>query len=478
MNQLDLAFVPALEQAQLIRKGDVSPLELVELYLERIQRLDPQFNSYVTVAAEQALAEAAVKTEQLTKTADVTQLPPFFGVPIPIKDLNAVAGLPCGYGSPALKDQIASYDDGVVTRIKQAGFTILGKTATSELGALPYIEPEDAQPTRNPWNLDRTAGGSSGGAAAALAAGLCPIAQGSDGGGSIRGPAFCCGLIGLKPSRGRISQAPAGDNFNGMATSGPLTRTVADAAALLDAMSGYLPGDLSWLPDPDPSFLTVARQATMAAGSPARQPLKIAFATAIPDISEAEPVCEQAVLQMAQLLAEMGHQVEPGCPNFAGLDEPFIQVWQTAVAASGIPAAALDSMNRWLLSRTCSAGEYVRATAALQVAARQIVAFFQQVDVLVLPTYMAPPIPVGKWASCSPEETLRRMIEWIAPCPPFNVSGQPAIAIPTGFTEAGLPIGVQLIGRPAAEATLIKLAAQIEATQSWTALRPPLAISG
>ncbi len=476
MNQLDLAFAPALEQAKLIREREVSPLELVELYLERIQQLDAPLNSYVTVAAEAALAEAAMKTEQLTQIPDLTQLPPFFGVPIPIKDLNAVAGLPCGYGSPALQNQIASYDDGVVTRIKQAGFTILGKTTTSELGALPYIEPEGAHPTRNPWNLDYTAGGSSGGAAAALAAGLCPIAQGSDGGGSIRGPAFCCGLIGLKPSRGRISQAPAGDNFNGMATSGPLARTVADAAALLDAMAGYLPGDLAWLPDPDPSFLTVARQATMPSGQMTRKPLRIAFATSIPEIGKAELCCKQAVLETAQLLEEMGHQVEPGCPNFAGLGDPFIRVWQTAVAASGIPAEALDRMNRWLLSRTCSAGEYVQATAALQVAARQIVAFFEQVDVLLLPTYMAPPIAVGKWADCSPEETLQNMIKWIAPCPPFNVSGQPAIAIPTGFTEAGLPIGVQLIGRPAAEATLIALAAQIETTQSWQSLRPSLAI--
>jgi len=475
MNPVDLAFTSALEQAQLIRKGEVSPIELVELYLQRIQRLDAQLSSYATVTAELALADAKTKTEQLAGRQNIDDLPPFFGVPIPIKDLNAVAGVPCAYGCPALRGQLANYDDGVVSQIKRAGFTILGKTTTSELGALPYIEPEGLPPTRNPWHLDYTAGGSSGGAAAAVAAGLCSIAQGSDGGGSIRGPAFCCGLVGIKPSRGRISQAPAGDNFNGMAANGSLAHTVADAAALLDVMSGYLPGDLAWLPDPNPSFLTVAQQAA-AIQEQTPKPLTIAFSTAIPAVAEADPICAQAVLETVKRLEGMGHRVEPGCPSFEGAIEPFIRVWQTAVAASGIPAAALGSMNQWLLSRMCSAGEYVQATAALQVVARQIVAFFQQVDVLVLPTYMRPPIRVGEWASCSPEETLEKMIQWIAPCPPFNVSGQPAIAIPTGFSPEGLPIGIQLVGRPAAEATLIALAAQLEAAHPWNNRRPALAI--
>src|SRR4028118_1261494 len=199
---LDLAFASALEQAQLIRRREVSPLELVELYLERIQCLDRQLGSYFTVAAEQALADAKAKTEQLSKS-DISELPPFFGVPIAIKDLNSVEGIRCTYGTPVLMDKIAAYTDGVVMRIKHAGFTILGKTATSELASLPYIEQPGFPPTRNPWNLDYTAGGSSGGAAAAVAAGLTSIAQGSDAGGSIRGPAFCCGLVGVKPARAR-----------------------------------------------------------------------------------------------------------------------------------------------------------------------------------------------------------------------------------------------------------------------------------
>ncbi|MDP8966015.1 MAG: amidase, partial [Cyanobacteriota bacterium] len=224
MNQIDLAFAPALLQAQLIRQREVSPLELVELYLERIQRLDSQLGSYFTVVGDRALAEAKAKTEQLAQINDTSELPPFFGVPIAIKDLNSVEGIRCTYGTPVLKDKIAAYDDGVVMRIKQAGFTILGKTATSEWGSLPYTEPPGFPPARNPWNLDYTPGGSSGGAAAAVAAGLSPIAQGSDGGGSIRGPAFCCGLVGIKPARGRITYAPVGDYQNGIATNGSLGR--------------------------------------------------------------------------------------------------------------------------------------------------------------------------------------------------------------------------------------------------------------
>jgi len=463
MNQIDLAFTPALEQARLIRTKEVSPVELVELYLQRIQRLDAQLGSYFTVMAEQAIADAKVKTELLGRR-DTSELPPFFGVPISIKDLNPVAGVRCTYGTPALMNNQATYDDGVVTRIKQAGFIILGKTATSELGSLPYTEPAGFPPTRNPWNLDYTAGGSSGGAAAAVAAGLCAIAQGSDGGGSIRGPAFCCGLVGIKPARGRVSHAPVGDRLNGIAAIGSLARTVADAAALLDVISGYVTGDPYWLPDPNPSFLAATTQHLT--------PLRVAFATTLPPLGEADVVCQQAVLETVHLLEELGHAVEPGCPDFTDLIEPFTQVWQAGVGSAGIPKEVLQPMNRWLLERTSSAGEYLQAVSQMQAIARQIVAFFDSVDVLVLPTYMHPTIRVGEWADLTPEEMLQKIIHWVAPCPPFNASGQPAIAIPTGFDSNSLPVGVQLIGRPAAEATIIALAAQLEAAKPWNQHRP------
>lgn len=468
MNQIDLAFTPALEQAQLIRRREVSPVELVELYLERIQRLDAQLGSYFTVMAEQAIACSKTKTELLGR-GDTSELPPFFGVPISIKDLYSVAGVRCTYGTPAMMNNQATYDDGVVTRIKQAGFIILGKTATSELGSLPYTEPDGFPPTRNPWNLDYTPGGSSGGAAASVAAGLCAIAQGSDGGGSIRVPAFCCGLVGIKPSRGRVSYAPVGDRLNGIASIGPLARTVADTAALLDVMSGYVTGDPYWLPAPEPSFLTAAEE-----GRHGKKKLRVAFTTTMPPLGEADEVCQQAVLETVQLLEELGHIVEPGCPDINGLIEPFTTIWQAGVAYSGIPSLALQPMNRWLLEQTGSIGNYLQAVSQMQVISRQVVAFFNSVDVLVLPTCMHPPIRVGEWADLSPEETLLHIIGWVAPCPPFNASGQPAISLPTGF-NSNVPIGIQLVGRPADEATLIALAAQLEAAKPWSHHRPDFA---
>jgi amidase len=463
MNQVDLAFTSALEQARLVRTLQVSPIELVNLYLERIDRLNPQLGSYFTVTAEKAIALAQSQTEQLAGLNKLQELPPFFGVPIAIKDLTPVAGVPCTYGVAPMVGNISAYDEAVVMRIKAAGFIILGKTATSQIGALPYTEPPGFPPARNPWNLDYSPGGSSGGSAAAVAAGLCAIAQGSDGGGSIRGPASSCGLVGIKPSRGRVSWAPVGDYLSGISANGPLARNVADAAALLDVMSGYITGDPYWLPDPNPSFLEAANQKLS-------KKLRIAFSTTLPPVGEASGACQQAVLDTVKLLENLGHDVEPGCPDFTGFVEPFTAIWQSGPAASGIPGPALEPMNRWLLERTVSAGEYLRAVNQIQVISRRIVGFFDKFDVLLLPTYMHSPIRIGEWADLSCEETLARIISWIAPCPPFNASGQPAISIPSSLDDHGLPVGIQIVGRPAAEATIIALAAQIEAAKSFPVL--------
>lgn len=464
MNEIDLAFTPAIEQAQLIRRREVSPLELVELYLERIERLNPQLGSYFTVTADLAIADAQAKTEILVNTAE---LPPFFGVPISIKDLTAVAGVPCTYGNAALLNNIPDYDHGVVTRIKQAGFILLGKTATSEIGSFPYSEPKGFPAARNPWNLAYTPGGSSGGAASSVAAGLCAIAQGSDGGGSIRGPAACCGLVGIKPSRGRVSKAPFGDNLGGIATNGPIARTVADAAALLDAVSGYTTGDPYWLPDPEPSFLASTQSKL---GS-----LRIAFDTRILPIGEADANCRQGVLQTVQLLAQLGHKVEQKSPDVTALLEPFQIVWQTGVAAAGISPELLHPLNRWLIARTGTVVEYLQALSQLQTISRRIIAFFDTFDILVLPVYLHSPIRVGEWADLSPEETFQKIINWVAPSPVANATGLPAIALPVGFDSNGLPISVQLIGKPAAEATLISLAGQLEAANPWIQHRPAFA---
>ena len=464
-NLTNLAFSSALEQARLIKERQVTPLELTELYLSRIEQYNSQLGCFYYVAEESAIADARQKTEQISQTVDTRYLPPFFGVPIGIKDLKSVANMPITYGIAALKDQIAKYDEGVVAKIRQAGFIILGKTATSQLGSFPYTEPEGFEPTRNPWNLNYTPGGSSGGSAAAVAAGLCAIALGGDGGGSIRGPASCCNLVGIKPSRGRISFAPIGDRLSGLGTHGILARTVADAAAFLDIAAGYITGDPHWLPNPPVPFLASTQQRL--------PPLKIGFATSLLPKGEAAPECQQGVAQIIAQLESFGHQTIPQTIDLSPLIQPFTTVWASAVASSGIPVEALSPMNQWVLTQSGTAGEYLQAVTQVQLFARQMVSLFNQIDILVLPTYMHPAIKVREWVDLSPEETYHKIVDWIFPCPAFNATGQPVINVPAGFDRNNVPLGVQLVGKPTDEATIIALASQLEQAQAWNGQLPP-----
>ncbi|WP_019508838.1 amidase [Pleurocapsa sp. PCC 7319] len=463
-NHLDLAFTPALEQAKLIRDRQITPLELTQLYLSRIEKYDSQLGCFYHVAHESAIADAQQKTEQLAQTSDTRKLPPFFGVPIGIKDLKSVADMPISYGVPALKEQIATFDEGVVTKIKQAGFIILGKTAAAQLGSFPYTEPEGFAPTRNPWNRDYTPGGSSGGSSAAVAAGLCPIALGGDGGGSIRGPAACCNLVGIKPSRGRISMAPVGDRISGLGTHGVLARTVADAAAFLDVTAGYITGDPYWLPNPEIPFVEATQQTL--------PPLKIGFITSLLPLGKPTPEYQQSVATIVKQLEALSHTIIPQEIDLTSLIKPFTTVWATAVASSGIPLEALSPMNQWVNTQSGTAGEYLQAVTQMQLFARRLVSLFTQLDVLVAPTYMHPAIKIGEWADLSPEDTFQNIVNWIFPCPPFNVTGQPVVNIPAGFDNNNVPLGVQLVGKPNDEATIISLAFQLEQAQPWSLMRP------
>ena len=459
----ELAFAPALDLAARVRAGEVSPLELAELYLDRIERLDPQLNSYVTVDAESALAAARAPGDG-----------PFSGVPIPIKDLNETAGLRTTYSCKPFADNVPDFDAAVVRRIREAGFVILGKTNTPEFGTIAMTESELNGDCRNPWDTSRTPGGSSGGAAAALAAGLCPVAHGSDGGGSIRIPSSCCGLVGLKPSRGRVSPAPYGSGSLGLGTSGPIGRTVRDAAALLDVMAGHEAGDFFVAPAPEQPFLAEAD------AEPGR--LRIAVTTDPPSPVPVDPTCAAALESAADLLEDLGHDVFEQVPPWQTEEMivHFIRIWQVGPATHGVDdLSQLEPINRMLAesARTTPSPQLAASIMQLQQIARRVVAFWNDVDVVVTPTLALPPVPVGwTWEGTDgdPHRAFASQTLFTPFTPLVNVTGQPAMSLPLYWSDAGLPIGVQFIGRPFAEATLIRLAAQLERARPWIDRRPPV----
>jgi amidase len=463
----DLAFADAVELAKLIRDRAISPVELVELYLDRIDRLDPQLDAFVTVDSDGALAAARAAERALAAA-------PFRGVPLPIKDLHETAGLRTTYSSKAFADYVPERDQAVVGRLRRAGFVVLGKTNTPEFGTIAQTESELNGACRNPWQPGLTPGGSSGGAAAALAAGLCPAAHGSDGGGSIRTPASCCGLVGLKPSRGRVSPAPYGPGSLGLGTSGPLTRTVRDAAALLDAMSGPEPGEFFVAPEPARPFLREV-------GAPPGR-LRVAVTTEPPVQVPVDPECVAATRATGELLAELGHDVRDETPPWRS-DEmivDFIRVWQVGPAIAGVEdLSLLEPINRVLAedARATPGPELASAVVRLQALVRRIAVFWSEVDVVVTPTLAMLPVPIG-WTyedtDGDPRLAFARQTLFTPFTPLVNVLGQPAVSLPLHWTVAGLPVGVQLIGKPFAEATLIRLAAQLEEARPWADRRPPI----
>src|ERR1700756_1782675 len=455
------------ELASLIRARELSARALVQESLDRIEALDPRINAFTHVAAEPALAAAAA-----IRPGDPR---PFAGVPIAIKDNRPVAGLPITMGSDLFDNRVADHDAHVVRRLRDAGFIIVGKTTLPEMGILPTTESRRFGPTRNPWRLDRTPGGSSGGAAAAVAAGMVPLAHGNDGGGSVRIPAACCGLVGLKPSRGRISAAPElGDSS--LTADGMLTRSVADTAALLDVLAGYEPGDATWAPPPAEPF----------AASAAREPAALRIgATAFPPVPDAvlDPTCAQAVADASELLRSLGHEVVEIDPPWQvdGLRELFGAVFSNhialSIAYSGTIAGRdptaedMEPMSWAIYSMIGNLGavEGMAAAVRLQAFARRLVSFLEQYDALLTPALAERPLPLGTLDTDAPDPmaTFTRSGLFTPFTPVFNASGQPGISVPLFEGEDGLPLGVQLVGRPAAEGELLALAAQVEAALPW-----------
>ncbi len=471
----ELHDLTALEQGALIRSGEISAVELTEHYLERAARLPTEYvDGAFAFLDPDAARRRAREVAAVGPVGDGAS--PLAGVPTAIKDLNLTRGVPTAFGSPAFAGYLPEVSDGVTLAIEDAGMISLGKTSTPEFGSPCYTEPEGRPAAVTPWDTTRMAGGSSGGAAAAVAAGLVPVAQGSDGGGSIRIPAACCGLVGLKPTRGRISGFPLYGDPVGLATSGSIARTVADAAALLDVLAGRRAGDPSWAPEPSGSFLSAAGR------EPGR--LRIAcFDTPVIADVEVDPEVLAAYERTTRLLSSLGHVVEdvpvPIPPEAVPV---FETCWAVLTALSTVPLpperlALVRPLTRWLGERgaAVSGPEFGLAIGQLRRFAGEALVALASYDIVLTPTLATVPLPVGAIRDdadpAADFEAQKRFTPWTSA---WNVTGMPAISLPLHQSAAGLPIGMMLAARPAEEELLLSLAAQLEAALPWRDRLPPL----
>src|SRR5215813_382531 len=464
-----------IELAAAIRAGELSPVAVTDHYLRRTTELNDQVGAFYTITPEFAADQAREAEKAIAAADDAAELPPLTGVPIPIKDLNMVAGVRQTLGSKAFEANVPDADDYVVVNIRQAGAVITGKTATPEFGLPCYTETAMGPPARTPWDLTRSAGGSSGGAAAAVAAGLAPAAQGSDGGGSIRIPSSVCGLFGIKPSRGRISGGPLMPDLAGLSTDGPIARTVADAALLLDVMSCNYPGDmytLPLLPDGE-TFL----------GHAGREPGKLRIGRSLTNVVPGAVVhddCVAAYEDASKLLADLGHEIEDVELPFGSDAVPkFELLWYSMATLAPIEPEQeheLLPLTRYLRGKglRVSASELIFAQAYLQGVMRPAVAALNRYDAFLSPTLAAPPVPVGFFDEVDPAENFERQKRFTPYTALYNISGQPAVNLPLYWNAEGLPIGVMLAGRLGDEATLISLSAQLEAARPWRDRHSPI----
>jgi amidase len=465
----ELHDLTALEQGSAIRSGEVSPSELVDHYLARIERLSDDVGAFVTVTDQLAQSQAKLAGASVGDDSS-----PLYGVPTAVKDLNLTAGIVTQFGSAAMTGHVPEVSDEVVLRMEAAGMISLGKTNTPEFGSPCYTEPDVAPPARTPWDLDRMAGGSSGGAGAAVAAGLVPVAQGSDGGGSIRIPASCCGLFGLKPSRGRISAGPMYGDSVGLGTAGPLARTVRDAAAMLDVMAGPAVGDPFWAP-PLPSGESYL-------GWCDRPPGRLRVARFVePLIADAavHPECVRAYDDASRLLVSLGHDVEEvDVPIGPEAVATFETCWAVLTTLSPAPPGSEDRLRpltRWLQERgrAVSGPQFGLALGELRRIAAGALARLAPYDVVLTPTLAQPPLRVGEIRDDADPardfENQKAFTPWTSA---WNLTGMPAVSLPLHMTPDGLPVGVMLAARPAQEHVLLSLSAQVEAAAPWFDRRP------
>ena len=465
MDPTDLAFAGIVKQVELIRAGEVSSRELVQLYLERIERLDPSLNAFRIVLSDRALAEA----EQADSRRAAGDERPLLGAPVAIKDNLDVAGEVTTHGTGAYGPP-ATRDAEIVRRLRAAGAVIVGKTHLPELAIHPFTESKTWGPSRNPWDPDRSPGGSSGGSGAAVAAGMVGIASASDGGGSIRIPAAYCGLFGLKPQRGRVSLMPDARHWYGLSAAGCVSRSVADTALFLDAVRGPAPGDGDVAPEPPLPFAEAARS------SPGR--LRIAFSTKPVLPGPVAWEVRDAVARTAELLRGLGHALEEQDPAW-GLQLPaYVPRYLCGIRedVERLPhPERLERRTRTLASWGRLLERWLEPAMRAEAGqAARIGRLFERFDVLLTPTTARTAQRVGQWEGRGALWTINGEARYVPFTTPWNLTGQPAAAVPAGFTAAGMPLSVQLVGRQNDETTLLSLAAQIEEERPWADRRPPI----
>jgi len=471
MNASDYMAHDAVGLAALIAARKVSAAEVVQAAFDRLEAVNPKINAVTLKLGEAAL-------DQIKTGAPAG---PLGGVPFLLKDLGAqLAGTTTTAGSHLLGNAPAQADSALVTNFKNGGLVIIGKTNTPEFGLEPVTEPERFGPSRNPWNLERTPGGSSGGSAAAVAAGITPAAHASDGGGSIRIPASASGLFGLKPTRGRVSFAPADEGWGGFSIHHAVTWSVRDSAVLLDLICAPQPGDPYWLDAPARPF------AAEVGRNPGR--LRIAVSTAALAAPAIDPECAAAVRETAKLCESLGHHVEEA--NLPGDYAAVGQAAGTVVAASvaamldaegarrGRPVAEdeIDDVTwaTWQRGKGISGSAYVQAVQAAHAFGRVAAAFFERYDLLLMSTLGSPAIPIGHLRAGGPRDYAERLFAFMPNTQAFNVTGQPAMSVPLATSVGGLPIGLQFVARGGEEALLFRLAGQLEEARPWAGRRPPV----
>ncbi len=466
----ELAFAGVVRQAELVRSGEATPRELVQLYLERIDRLDPQLNAFRIVYRDRALADA----DQAQARVNAGEQRPLLGVPLAIKDNLDVAGDVTTHGTEAFGAP-ATRDAEVVRRAREAGAIVIGRTTVPPLCAMACTESAAFGITRNPWNTDRTPGGSSGGSAAAVAAGLVPAALGSDGAGSIRMPSSFCGLFGLKAQRGRVSLSPAPEHWHGLSSVGWIARSVRDSALLYDATLGAVEGDRHQPP-------ALARSFLESLAAPER-PLRVAWSVKVPPGPlgvRVDPQVAAAVRDTGELLRSLGHEVAERDPDHhpGGYPAGMARVMR-GIADEAATLPRRRKLERRFRQLTAVAARIPDAALARALAAEPEIAgrvnrLFDEFDVLLTPVAPVPAFETARWEGRGPVVLLNGNGMMIPFTVPWNQTGQPAASVPAGCTDDGLPLGVQVITRPEDEATLLSVAAQIEARRPWADRRPPV----